>query len=204
MKFIHSAGQSLREEAAKLALRFARWSMPTLAVEGTPSREVGLRDALCGGWFRAETRELFDGFPIAPSDTVIDVGCGEGGHTGFCANFAAQIIAVDVDPNKVAATEQRLRSAGAANFKSVLSDGNPLPVHTAIADKIICTEVLEHVDDPAHFLREFVRIGKPGALYLLSVPDALSEQVLKRFAPPECFEKPNHIALSGAKSSSAW
>ena len=52
---------------------------------------------------------------------------------------------------------------------------------------------MEHVDSPENFLRELVRVGKPGALYLLSVPDAVSEQVQKKLAPPNHFEKPNHI-----------
>ena len=62
-------------------------------------------------------------------------------------------------------------------------------------DKVICTEVMEHVDDPERFLAELVRVGKPGALYLLSVPDPASEQVQQLVAPPLYFEKPHHIRI---------
>jgi len=56
-------------------------------------------------------------------------------------------------------------------------------------------EMLEHVDEPAEVLRELVRIGKPGALYLISVPDALSERVQMPFAPEQYFQRPNHIHI---------
>jgi len=187
----------LRKEAARLPLRFTRWSNPTLELDPIRYGDVALRDACRAGWYRTEKRELFDGFPILPSDTVIDVGCGNGEHAAFYAPFAARMILVDMDPKKVAATEQRLRSRGATNWRTILSDSNPLPIDAATADKIVCTEVLEHVPDPAQFMRELVRIGKPGALYLISVPDPLSEQVSKRVAPPECFREPNHIRVIG-------
>ena len=57
-------------------------------------------------------------------------------------------------------------------------------------DKIICTEVIEHVDDPMVALRELMRVGKPGALYLLSVPGQRSEELIKSVAPAYWFESP--------------
>jgi len=55
--------------------------------------------------------------------------------------------------------------------------------------------MLEHVDDPAAVMAELARIGKPGALYLISVPDAASENLQKPFVSPEYFQKPNHIHI---------
>jgi 2-polyprenyl-3-methyl-5-hydroxy-6-metoxy-1,4-benzoquinol methylase len=197
MKNEYWTGMSVRKEAARLALRVARWCNPEPDVDPVSYGDVALRDACRGGWFRADTRELFEGFPIAPSDTLVDVGCGAGENAAFCAAFAARMILVDVDPKKIEATEQRLRSRGATNWQIILSNGNPLPIDAATADKVVCTEVLEHVPDTTQFMRELARIGKPGALYLISVPDALSEQVAKRVAPPEVFREPNHIRVIG-------
>ena len=47
---------------------------------GDPDR-VGLIDAAAGGWFRNETGELIEGFPIPAEDLVLDVGCGDGLHS---------------------------------------------------------------------------------------------------------------------------
>lgn len=56
-------------------------------------------------------------------------------------------------------------------------------------------EVIEHVDYPLETLKELERIGQPGALYLLSVPDALGEHVQKPIAPDNYYTKPNHIHI---------
>ncbi|MDX1734819.1 MAG: hypothetical protein R3228_10635, partial [Halioglobus sp.] len=37
--------------------------------------------------------------------------------------------------------------------------------------------------------------GKPGALYLLSVPGEQGENIQKPFAPPRYFQHPNHIRI---------
>ena len=154
---------------------------------------VGLKDATRAGWYSAKTAELCTGFPIAATDSVADVGCGDGGNSIFCARHASMIIAVDIDPQCVATTERRLQAESKTGYRALLSDGSTLPIETKTIDKIICTEVLEHVDSPNEFMSELVRIGKPGSMYLLTVPDALSEQVLKRVAAPSAFQKPNHI-----------
>lgn len=167
----------------------------TLEPKRPTYRDVGFRDAIRAGWYKNDTQELFDGFPINEKDTVIDVGCGFGNNLKFCAKYAAHTIGVDIDPSRVEATAELLKKEGAKSFKTIASDGNPLPIDTASIDKIICTEVLEHVDDPAITMKELVRIGKPGALYFLSVPGAASERVLKKVAPALYFEKPNHIRI---------
>lgn len=156
---------------------------------------VGLRDAVRTGWFGSEAGELFKGFPIAQSDIVLDIGCGDGGMSGYCCSLGARVVAIDLDPTKIATAQHRLRSQAGSRFSIVMGSVNALPIGSEAADKIICTEVLEHVDDPAQVLREMVRVGKRGAHYILSVPDAASEHVLKRLAPAAAYEKPNHIRI---------
>jgi SAM-dependent methyltransferase len=155
-------------------------------------------DAAQSGWHSAQTHELISGFPIESTDTVVDVGCGLGHNLNFCAKYANYAIGVDIDPSRSLATEKLLQNSGHKNFKTIVSDGNPLPIESASVDKIVCTEVLEHVDDPMIVMRELARIAKPGALFMLSVPGKLSEDILKTVAPASCFEKPNHIRTFSA------
>lgn len=155
--------------------------------------EVGTLDATHSGWFRTESGELLEGFPIRGEDHVLDVGCGDGTYIDFCARLGAEVTFIDVDAETVRRVESRLQNSPARAVHHFVSDANPLPLADACMDKIISTEVIEHVDDPSQFLRELVRVGKPGALYLLAVPDAVSEGVQKALAPPVYFQKPNHI-----------
>src|SRR5688572_7072293 len=136
---------------------------------------VGLRDAVKSGWY-SEIGEVFAGLPITQDDVVLDVGCGAAGTALWCASRGASMIIADIDRDKVAAAALRLADTPARSVRSIVTDANPLPLEDAAATVVISTEVLEHVDDPAQFLRELFRVGRPGARYLLTVPDPVTEQ----------------------------
>lgn len=156
---------------------------------------LGLVDAGLSGWFLNDTDEVFRGVRIAADDVVVDVGCGDGGTALFCVKRGAEVIAVDIDAAVIAALAVRLAEDPANRYTTHVSDSDPLPIADATATRVICSEVLEHVDDPEKVLAELVRIGKPGALYLLTVPDPLQENMQKHVAPGSYFEKPNHIRI---------
>ena len=168
---------------------------PEESVDLSGAAGVGLHDAVLSGWFQNSTNEVFRGIPIGPGDSVVDVGCGDGGASLFCARRGAHVTVVDIDPQVIAAIEARLAETSPGRHASHVSDGNPLPLADAVATRVLCTEVLEHVDDPQQLLAELVRIGKPGALYLLTVPGALQENLQKHVAPPSYFQKPNHVRI---------
>jgi ubiquinone/menaquinone biosynthesis C-methylase UbiE len=153
-------------------------------------KTVGLHDAVESGWFRLERGELFEGFTVTPDDIVLDVGCGRGDYSTVCGRLGAHIIATDIDAANVAEAERRVSETDAASFTPIVGDANPLPLADNSVTRVISTEVIEHVDDPAAFLQELVRVGKPGARYLLAVPDAVQEGIQRQVAPPEFFEKP--------------
>ncbi len=163
-------------------------------------RDLGLLDASISGWYSDETGEMFTGFPVTAEDVFIDVGCGDGGPATFSARRGAEVILTDIDAEKVAAAENRCRIAGARKVTALVSDSVPLPIDSQTGSRILCSEVLEHVDDPERVLIELVRIGKPGALYLITVPDPVCEEMQKHLAPPSYFMKPNHLRIFSRES----
>ena len=56
------------------------------------SNAIGLHDVMLGGWYNEPEGELTAGFHIGPDDTVIDVGCGDGGALNFCAKMSPHVI----------------------------------------------------------------------------------------------------------------
>ena len=160
---------------------------------------IGQRDRVLEGWLNAETGEIFRDIPVRPSDTVIDVGCGDGGFINFCANRGAEVLCIDQDAAKLASTEARVKTSVARAYRAILSDCDPIPLEDNTGDLVICTEVLEHVPDPAKFLNELIRVTKPGARLLISVPDSRSEQFVAATAPPQYFQVPNHIRIFSAQ-----
>jgi len=62
-------------------------------------RWVGLIDAEQSGWFLNNSDEVFRGFHIAPSDYVLDVGCGS---ASLMAESVAQSALMN-SPNQIEA-----------------------------------------------------------------------------------------------------
>jgi SAM-dependent methyltransferase len=156
-----------------------------------------VRDMSESGWWNQERGELYPEFAIGQDDVVLDVGCGLGGKTAFCARQGAHIIFVDIDEAAVAGTLRMLQDEGAASLTPIVSDGDPLPLPDGVATRIIASEMLEHVDDPARIMEELVRVGRPGSLYLITVPDPASQELQRELAPPVYFQKPNHVRIIG-------
>lgn len=169
------------------------WQEVSSQPDFVDSRDCGLVDAVQSGWYQSESNELFKGFAISAADSVLDVGCGAGGATLFCANRGAHVVFTDVVAEKIVALKARVAQTPARHAEGFVSDSLPLPVADASMSRVISMEVLEHVEDPSAFLRELARVGQPGALYLLAVPDPVGENLQKGFAPAYYFERPNHI-----------
>jgi SAM-dependent methyltransferase len=158
-------------------------------------RQCGLTDMVKSGWCNADTSEFYPGFPVGPDDTVLDVGCGDGLAVMFSAQRGARVTFCDTDTGKIASLAQRLRERGFERHAGLVTSGDRLPLPDACMTRVIATEVLEHVPDPQAMLREMVRVGRPGALYLVSVPDAAAERFQQPFAHPSYFCAPNHVRI---------
>jgi len=157
---------------------------------------VGLRDLVLGGYYQNETGEVYRGVTITAEDVVVDVGCGSGGPLEFLSTRGAKVIAVDVSNEVIAIARENIAGVGGVvDFR--LATTQEIPVSSNFATRVVCMEVLEHVDDPEYSLSEMYRIGQSGALYVLTVPDAGAESIIGSAAGPSYFQKPNHIRIIG-------
>jgi len=152
-------------------------------------------DADLSGWFNFASGELLTGFRIDAEDVVLDIGCGDGQFSQFCAARGAAIIMADIDDERLQKAKIELLKVNPRALQTIATDANPLPLAAGTASKIIAMEVLEHVDDPDQFMREIVRVGQSGARYLISVPDPILEHLQKSLAAPSYYEKPNHVRI---------
>ena len=173
------------------------WSEISRAPGFVDSRNCGLVDAVQSGWYQNDSGELFSGFPVSAEDSVLDIGCGAGGATLFCARRGAHVVFIDEIAEKVESLRTRVADTPARRAEGYVCSSLPLPVASNSMTRVIAMEVLEHVPDPAAFLAELQRVGRPGALYLLAVPDELAEQMQQGLAPDYYFEEPNHIHVFG-------
>jgi SAM-dependent methyltransferase len=84
---------------------------------------------------------------------VLDVGCGVKPYYPFFEPYASAYVGVDVVENPAADLQGAVES---------------LPVADASFDLVLCIQVLEHADDPAHAVRELRRVVAPGGAVLAS------------------------------------
>lgn len=85
---------------------------------------------------------------------LVDFGCGIMPYRSVFEPLVAQYIGVDLPGNDLADCE-------------ILRDGTT-GLGSAIADVVLSTQVLEHVEDPAGYLRECRRLLKDDGILILS------------------------------------
>lgn len=97
---------------------------------------------------------------------VLDAGCGEGFvHNHLAGRLGAQTTFAGLDLSPEALREGRRRGSGAALLRGSLLQ---LPFSGSSFDLVVCTEVLEHLPQPAQALEELCRVSR--RFVLLSVP----------------------------------
>ena len=125
----------------------------------------------------------FGHFPLESGDWVLDLGCGEGRHV-ISAYWAANVhsVGVDLSLDDLVTTREKFAEFdepgnSAKSFSLSSASALALPFADDTFDKVICSEVLEHIPDYQAALREIQRVLKPGGLFCASVPRRWPEQI---------------------------
>jgi SAM-dependent methyltransferase len=100
------------------------------------------------------------------SGVFIDVGCGGGRLWSFVNNLTNRYIGVDVVRYADLPAEIEFIPFDLDIGKAPLADG--------FADVICAVETIEHLENPRAFIRELVRLTKPGGLVIVTTPNQLS------------------------------
>ena len=107
-------------------------------------------------------------------DHVLDLGCGEGRHAiSFALDAEVRVVAMDLRQQDLATTAQRTADFEAERNGEVFplcASGLRLPFADATFDRVVCSEVLEHIIDYELVLDEIYRVLKPGGILAVSVP----------------------------------
>jgi SAM-dependent methyltransferase len=135
---------------------------------------------------------------VGPGDLVLDAGCGEGRHCFGCLERGAHVVGLDLDWGSLRDASKRLRGrAGELSQTGEMTQGNTfaLPFRDATFDRVICSEVMEHVHDFVGAGRELARVTKPGGRVAITIPTTTSENLYLRLGD-EYFESPGgHIRI---------
>lgn len=120
----------------------------------------------------------YDRLGLRRGDRCLDLGCGFGRHAYEAARRGADVVALDAGLDEcegvasvvAAMVEAGELDPGRVSVGAVQGDGLALPFPDASFDRVICSEVLEHLDDDRRAMGELARVLRPGGTMAVTVP----------------------------------
>ena len=121
---------------------------------------------------------------VGAGDAVLDLGCGFGRHAFEAARRGARVVAVDAGRDEVeqvratfAAMIDAAELDAAVPAAAVQGDALALPFRDSAFDRVICSEVLEHIENDLGAVAELARVLRPGGTMAVTVPREGPEKV---------------------------
>ncbi len=147
----------------------------------------------------------FDYLQLQANDRILDLGCGEGRHalTAFMLEDI-ESVGVDLNLSDLKTVRTRFEEFKTPNTKNrslqlSVADGKNLPFENETFDKVICSEVLEHVPNYRDVLGEIVRVLKTGGVFAASVPRFFPEWLCWQLSDAYREVEGGHIRIFNAR-----
>ncbi|HVB92710.1 MAG TPA: methyltransferase domain-containing protein [Acidimicrobiales bacterium] len=115
---------------------------------------------------------------LQAGDRLLDLGCGFGRHAYQAARLGAQVVAFDAGADEVrnvldtfgAMADAGELDAVTSRVGSVQGDALELPFADGCFDRVIASEILEHIPDDETAMAELARVLRPGGSMAVTVP----------------------------------
>ena len=108
---------------------------------------------------------------LEASDRVLEIGCGEGYYTKKVLQISKNVIATDISERFL---RKAKRNTGNMAEGYVCCPAENLPFPDNSFDKVLMSEVIEHLLDWREGAKEIRRVLKPGGIMVISTPNKLS------------------------------
>jgi len=126
----------------------------------------------------------YDRLTVREGDIALDAGCGFGRHSHEFYSRGAVLFSMDLDMESLKKTRYILanyhdknRGSEKRGFLAHSGDALRLPFRDETFDRIICSEVMEHVSDDNLACQEFSRVLKKNGRIAITVPTIFSEVI---------------------------
>jgi ubiquinone/menaquinone biosynthesis C-methylase UbiE len=108
---------------------------------------------------RLQARDIMTALDIRPGERVLDFGCGSGYFTIEMAKLAGKAYGIDVNSHIRSIV---IPPALQGRLEYIVGEGQRLPFPDGHFERVLASEVLQTIADPADFLTEIKRVLKPG------------------------------------------
>lgn len=120
--------------------------------------------------FKRRIMQMLEYLEIQDGDHILDMGCGEGFYALiFDKLYNCKVTAVDYDEHIMGMAKEWLKESKKVTFE--IGDICNLRFKDNTFDKIVCTEVLEHIVDHEKATSELYRVLKPKGVLATTVPN---------------------------------
>lgn len=119
------------------------------------------------------TQDLIARAGLAPGETVLDIGCGDGAVSLMLAERvgeAGKVYALDMSEEKLSRLTERAASRGLGNIKPLHGLAEEILPTLEAVDAVYSRFVLMHVDKPQRLLGQMQRILAEGGRAILEEP----------------------------------
>lgn len=119
--------------------------------------------------FKGRAEAVYAFLGIGPEHRVLDLGCGRGFYLNFTRRLYPEADVVGIELDRPLLDIARRQVPGA---RVLCGSAYDLPFADASFDRIIFSEVIEHIPDDEAALREVARVLKPGGIVAITTPHA--------------------------------
>jgi ubiquinone/menaquinone biosynthesis C-methylase UbiE len=105
--------------------------------------------------------EILQGFD------VLEIGSGGGAHSALFQKYGANVISIDITPERVLSTSKKLSLLNGSKGVAFLSDAENLPFRNESFDIVYSNGVLHHSENTEKCVEEVYRVLKPNAKAIL-------------------------------------
>lgn len=107
-------------------------------------------------------------------DKILDIGCGNARDIVYIVEKGAEVTGIDISEGMIVEAKKDLEVLGYKNITLEVGDATNLDYADNQFDKVLCSEVIEHIPNADKALDEICRILKPGGKLVLSTPNPVS------------------------------
>jgi ubiquinone/menaquinone biosynthesis C-methylase UbiE len=127
--------------------------------------------------FAAIRESYFDRIGLPAEGNIHELGCGTGAVCRAIASrpeFAGSVSGSDLSASLIETAKEITAAANLENIRFYQADGQGSDIHDVQYDMVLAHTVISHVADPAAFIREAIRLAKPGGKIVFNDGDFAS------------------------------
>lgn len=116
---------------------------------------------------KRRAKKIIEGLDLKKGEKILEVGCGNGYYLSLLNRLGLKINLAGIDTDK-AALKDAVKFVGNKKVRLILADASKIPFASNTFDRIVMSEVIEHVENEGKVLKEAYRVLKEGGILTLT------------------------------------